>query len=263
MSEQSAGNNPPNLQRRVYDWLTPHEGGRAGHYVDWFILLLIAASVFAVTMETVGDWATRFAGAFHAFEVLSVMIFSVEYVGRLWTAPLDPEYRGGSVVGRLRYAARPLLVIDLLAILPFYLTALGGGLDLRFLRALRLIRVFRLTRYSKGVEAFTRVLKERQDKLIIATSANFLVLLIASSFMYYIEHSAQPEVFSSIPATLWWGVVTLTTVGYGDVVPVTALGQLVGALVAMLGIGMFAVPAALIATGFTAAAGLEEEGNGE
>lgn len=213
-------------------------------------------------METLPGWGTRFASAFHAFEIVSVAVFTVEYFGRLWTAPLDPDYRDGAVGGRLRYAARPLLVIDLLAIVPFYLTALGVALDLRFLRALRLIRVFRLTRYSKGAEAFMRVLKERQDKLVIAMSANFVVLLVASSIMYYIEHPAQPDVFSSIPATLWWGVVTLTTVGYGDVVPVTALGQLVGAVVAVLGIGMFAIPAALIATGFTAAA-IEDDGDGE
>ena len=264
MSDQSAGNGPPSFQRRVYDWLTPHEGGPAGRYVDWFILLLIAANVLAVMLETVPDWGTRFAGVFHAFELVSVAIFSVEYVGRLWTAPLDPKYRQDrAVVGRLRFAARPLLVIDLLAILPFYLVALGVTLDLRFLRALRLVRLFRLTRYSKGAEAFGRVLKDRQDKLVIATSANFLVLVIASSVMYYIEHPAQPDVFSSIPATLWWGVVTLTTVGYGDVVPATALGQLVGSVVAVLGIGMFAMPAALIATGFTAAAGMEEEGDGD
>lgn len=258
MSEQGAGDGPPSWQARVYDWLTPHEGGSTGRYIDLFILLLIAGNVLAVTLETIPDWAARFANTFQTFELVSVTIFTVEYVARLWTAPLDPEYRHGAVAGRLRYATRPMLVIDLLAILPFYLTALGVALDLRFLRALRLIRIFRLTRYSEGVKAFTAVLKERQDKLIIATSANFLVLLVASSVMYYIEHPAQPDVFSSIPATLWWGVVTLTTVGYGDVVPVTALGQLVGAIVAVLGIGMFAIPAALIATGFTAAADLED-----
>lgn len=150
-------------------------------------------------METVPGWGTRFASAFHVFEILSVAVFTVEYFGRLWTAPLDPDYRGGEVVGRLRYAARPLLVIDLLAILPFYLTALGVALDLRFLRALRLIRVFRLTRYSKGAEAFMRVLKERKDKLVIAMSANFIVLLVASSIMYYIEHPAQPDLVVGVP----------------------------------------------------------------
>lgn len=163
--------------------------------------------------------------------------------------------------GRLRFAMKFLVMIDLLAILPFYLAALGIGLDLRFLRALRLVRLFRmlkLARYSTALERFVEVLKDRREKLVIAFSANLVLLMVASSAMYLVEHPAQPDAFPSIPETMWWGVVTLTTVGYGDVVPETALGQLVGAVVAILGIGMFALPAALIATGFAAATGVED-----
>lgn len=239
--------------------LTPRAGGRSGRLVDWFIITLIAANVAAVSLETVAALQTRFGHVFFWFEVISVAVFSVEYLGRLWTA-VEADAYDRPVLGRLRFAAKPLLVIDLLAILPFYLAAAGVGLDLRFLRALRLIRVFRLfkvARYSQAIDDFVAVLKERREKLVIAMAANFLVLLVSSSLMYFIEHPAQPEVFSSIPATLWWGVVTLTTVGYGDVVPVTALGQFAGAIVAVLGIGMFAIPAALIATGFIDAVRLE------
>jgi len=252
------------LRVKTHDLFSPHEGGVWGRRVDWFILTLIAVNVLAITLETVGELEQRFATMFYVLEVVSVAIFTIEYVARVWSAiEEDPSRR--PVIGRLRYASRPLLIIDLVAILPFYLTALGVGLDLRFLRALRLMRVFRLFRvagYSEAVGAFIAVLRERKEKLVIAVTANLLLLLVASSIMYYVEHPAQPDTFNSIPATLWWGVATLTTVGYGDVVPVTVWGQLIGGVVAILGIGMFAIPAALIATGFVDAARLEGRASG-
>lgn len=247
-------------RRRVYELFEPHKGGRAGLFADWFILVLISANVVAVMLETVDPLFVRFRDVFHWFEVVSVGVFTVEYTARLWTA-VEVEGYGHPVTGRVRYAARFMMVIDLLAILPFYLTLIGVGLDLRFLRALRLLRLFRLlklARYSRAAEAFVAVLKDRREKLVIAVFANLILLVIASSAMYVVEHRAQPDVFPSIPETMWWGVITLTTVGYGDVVPVTRLGQLVGALVAVLGIGMFALPAALIATGFARATGVED-----
>ncbi len=247
-------------RERVYELFAPRRGGGAGRVVDWAILLLIAVNVLAVMLETVDPILERFGGFFHVLELVSVAVFTVEYVARIWSAVEEEGYER-PITGRLRYASRFLVVIDLLAILPFYLTALGVGVDLRFLRALRLVRLFRLiklARYSDALERFVEVLRERREKLVIAASANLMLLVVASSAMYIVEHPAQPEVFPSIPETMWWGVITLTTVGYGDVVPVTGLGQLVGAVVAVLGIGMFALPAALIATGFSAATGVEE-----
>lgn len=244
----------------MYDLLAPHQGGRLGILADTVILVLIAVNVVAVMLETVDPLYARFAVLFEWFEVVSVAIFTVEYAARLWTAVEEDRY-SKPITGRLRYAMTFFMLIDLLAILPFFLMALGVTLDLRFLRALRLLRVFRLFkmgRYSTAARTFVRVLNERKEKLVIAVSANLILLIVASSAMYIVEHEAQPDVFPSIPETLWWGVITLTTVGYGDVVPVTALGQLVGAVVAVLGIGMFALPAALIATGFSQATGVEE-----
>jgi voltage-gated potassium channel len=252
-------------RRRVYELFEPHLGGPVGRVVDWAILLLIAVNVTAVMLETVDPILDRFSETFHWFEVVSVAIFTVEYGARIWSAVEAAEYRH-PVRGRLRYALKFLVVIDLLAILPFYLAALGIGLDLRFLRAVRLLRLFRMlkmTRYSAAMDRFMEVLKDRREKLVIAFSSNLVLLMVASSAMYVIEHPAQPDAFPSIPETMWWGTITLTTVGYGDVVPVTPLGQLVGAVVAILGIGMFALPAALIATGFAAATGVEEVPEGE
>ncbi len=248
-------------RRRVYELFEPRLGGRAGRAVDWAILLLIAVNVTAVMLETVEPIFARYAQAFHWLEVVSVAIFTVEYAARIWSAVEAEEY-SAPIRGRVRFALKFLVLIDLLAILPFYLAALGVGLDLRFLRALRLVRLFRvlkLARYSDAMERFVEVLKDRREKLVIAFSANLVLLMVSSSVMYLVEHPAQPEAFPSIPETMWWGVITLTTVGYGDVVPETVLGQLVGAVVAILGIGMFALPAALIATGFASAAGVEDD----
>jgi len=249
----------------VYELFEPRLGGRAGRLVDWTILLLIAVNVTAVMLETVDPIFERFAEAFHWLEVVSVIIFTVEYVARIWSA-VEAAECSAPVRGRVRFALKFLVLIDLLAILPFYLAALGIGLDLRFLRALRLVRLFRmlkLARYSDAMERFIEVLNERREKLVITFAANLVLLMVASSAMYLVESPAQPDAFPSIPETMWWGVITLTTVGYGDVVPVTALGQLVGAVVAIRGIGMFALPAALIATGFAAATGVEDGPEGE
>lgn len=194
---------------------------------------------------------------FRAFEVFSVAVFTVEYVGRSWSAVAAPGYEG-PITGPLAFASRPLLIVDLLAILPSSLGALGVGADLRFLRALRLIRLlrlFKLARYSESMQAFAIVLRKKKPDLVITLFANVLLLIVASSVVYYVEHDVQPEAFSSIPQTTWWGIATLTTVGYDDVTPVTPLGQFFGTITAVLGIGLFALPASILASGFIEAAG--------
>lgn len=145
----------------------------------------------------------------------------------------------------------PLAMIDLFAILPFYLPMIIP-LDLRFIRAVRLFRLFRLFkigRYSKALSLLKKVLKDKKEELILIIFVVFLLLIIFSSLMYFIEKEAQPEAFSSIPEAMWWGIITLTTVGYGDVYPITPLGKILGALIAFLGIGMFALPAGILGSG--------------
>lgn len=228
-------------------------GGRLGFYVDYAIMLLIAANVVAVMLETVDPLFEAYGREFHWFEVLSVTIFTVEYVGRLWSAVEHPEYEG-VIRGRVRYALSPYMVIDLLAILPFFIGVVG---DFRFLRALRLIRflrLFKLARYSESMKLFVTAFRMKREELLITSFAGIVLLLVASSLMYFVEQPAQPEEFSSIPETLWWGVITLTTVGYGDVTPVTPAGQVLGAGVAVIGIGLFALPASILAAGFVEAA---------
>lgn len=236
----------------TYNAFTPHEGGTVGFVIDWGIMLLIAINISAVMLETVESLAAQHTQFFLLIEIVSVAVFTTEYIGRIWSAVQNPDYEG-MISGRLDFAARPLVIVDLLAILPFYIASMIGIGDLRVLRVLRLFRVLRLlkiTRYSESLLAFVEVLHRKKTDLAIAGIANLSILIIASSVMYYIEHSVQPEAFSSIPATLWWGAVTLTTVGYGNISPITPLGKFVGALIAVLGIGLFALPASILASGF-------------
>lgn len=250
------------VRRWTWELFEPDLGGKLGYYTDWFIMTLIAANVAAVILETVDVLAATYSSFFYYFELFSVVVFTTEYVGRIWAAVDNPAYEG-PITGRLEFASRPLLIVDFLAILPFYLTAVGVNADLRFLRALRLIRLFRLlklARYSTAMQSFGLVIEEKKEKLILAFSANLLLLVLSSSVMYYVENPYQPEAFSSIPQAFWWGVATLTTVGYGDVHPITPLGQFVGAIVAMLGIGLFALPASILASGFIEQAEPDDDG---
>lgn len=236
---------------RVNALFTPQRGGALGYFVDWFIMLLIAANVVAVALETVDPLYAEYESFFYWFEVVSVAIFSIEYVGRLWACTAR-EAHSHSIFGRLDFAKRPMILIDLLAILPFFLGPLLPA-DLRFLRALRLFRFFRLfklARYSESMLAFSHVLHRKKADLVVAFSVTLILLIVTSSLMYFVETAAQPDEFGSIPETLWWGVITLTTVGYGDVTPVTPLGRLFGGIVAMLGIGLFGLPASILASGF-------------
>lgn len=212
-------------------------------------MALILLSIVAIVLQTVDPVAARYGTVFTHFERVTVAVFTLEYLGRLWSITTAEKYRH-PVTGRLRYAATPYMLIDLLAILPFYL---GGVVDLRFIRVLRLLRVFRVmkvARYSNALQTIGAVLRKKRPDLVITVVVTSMLLVLTSSAMYYVEHAAQPDVFSSIPATFWWGFVTLTTVGYGDVFPVTPLGRVLAGLSAFLGVGLFALPASILASGF-------------
>ncbi|HOA74147.1 MAG TPA: ion transporter [Phycisphaerae bacterium] len=218
--------------------------------IDLLLLMLIISNVAAVMLETV-DWiAVAWRSWFRAFELLSVTVFTLEYVLRVWSATADPRF-AKPITGRIRFAVQPLLIIDLLAFLPFYLAAVP--LDLRTLRALRLLRLARtlkIGRYSESLQSLGRVFVAKREELFTTLLAGLVLLVVASTLIYYVERDRQPETFSSIPAVMWWGVATLTTVGYGDMYPETVLGRVIGAAVAVLGIGLFAVPAGILGSGF-------------
>jgi voltage-gated potassium channel len=238
-------------KRRIWEILevaTP--GDKASGYFDLLIQSLIVLNVIAVLAETVEPWGTQYAKLFVNFEIVSVVIFTVEYLLRIISCTSDPRFRP-RVLGRLHFASTPLALIDLLAILPFYLPFLG--FDLRVLRALRLFRLARigkLGRYSESLRTLGRVVVAKKEELIVTLSILSLLLILASSVMYFVEHEAQPTVFSSIPAAMWWAVATLTTVGYGDTYPVTIAGKAIASVISILGIGMFALPTGILGAAF-------------
>jgi len=176
------------------------------------------------------------------------MIFTIEYLLRVWSCTEEKKYHS-PFLGRLLFILTPLALIDLVAILPFYIPMMTN-VDLRFLRALRLFRIFKMTRYSSRFRIFMNVLRDKKEEIFISAMLVVLLLVISASLMYYVENKVQPEEFSSIPEAMWWAVVTLTTVGYGEVVPATPFGRVLAGLVAVLGISLFAIPAGIIASGF-------------
>ena len=239
------------MKKRVWEILdVAKPGDRASRAFDLFILSLIGLNVVALVLGTVRPVYEVAPALFNGFELFSVAVFTVEYLLRVWSCTASPRF-SSPLRGRLRFAVTPLALIDLCAILPFYLPFLG--IDLRFVRAVRLTRLFRVmkvARYSEAIRTFGRVFAAKKEELLISVFVMSLLLLFASSVAYFAENEAQPNKFSSIPAAMWWAVSTLTTVGYGDVCPVTALGKVVAAIVAVLGIGMFALPTAILGAGF-------------
>ncbi len=210
---------------------------------------LILVNVLAVVLETVGSIQVRFAGLFTWLEIASIGVFTVEYLARLIAAGAEHRFSG---LGRIRWVFTPMALVDLMAILPAYLPMILGA-DLRVLRAVRLFRVFRILkigRYSNAVQSLGRALTASAAEIAVLVFALLIVLVLASSLVYYAERAAQPDAFSSIPAAAWWGIATVTTVGYGDVAPVTFAGRLAAAIVAVLGIGMFALPAGVLGSAF-------------
>jgi voltage-gated potassium channel len=226
-------------------------GDVASQVFDATLVALIILNVVAICLETVSSIAAGHDRYFRAFETFSVVAFSIEYVLRVWAAVEEPRF-ARPLIGRLKFMATPMAIIDLLAVAPFYIPAILP-VDLRVLRTLRLLRIVRLLklgRYSKAMQTIGHVLHAKRQELLMTAFVVLILLLIGSAGVYHAEHAVQPEAFSSIPATLWWGITTLSTVGYGDVVPVTPLGKLIGAMVALLGIGMFALPAGILGSAF-------------
>ena len=224
---------------------------RVAKMFDIFLMALILLNAAAIIMETVDSIHDHFQVYFKYFEYFSVMVFSIEYLGRVWTCTYFRKYRN-PVTGRLKFMLSFLPLVDLLAILPFYLPLLIGvdGRVLRLLRLFRIIRIFKMGRYSRAFNMISAVVSKRKEYLLVTLTIVILMLVMASSLMYYVENEAQPDVFSSIPETMWWGVATITTVGYGDVYPITPLGKVLGSIIAILGVGIFALPAGIIASGF-------------
>lgn len=218
--------------------------------VDALLVALICINVLAVILETVPELYADYGPLFGVIELVSVAIFTVEYLVRLWVAPEHMPYSGMPPGrARLKYALTPYAIIDLMAVLPFFLSFLVPW-DLRLIRVFRLIRFFKLARYSTGLRSLGRAVQSEWRALAACLIIMTGLILVAGTLMFAAERNAQPEVFGTIPHALWWAVVTLTTVGYGDVVPITVGGRMLGGVVMLFGLAMFALPLGIVATAF-------------
>ena len=240
------------LRKFLYRILETSAGKRRGISLIFNLLLItiITLNSIAIVLHTVPEYNQRFAHLFYDFEVFSVGFFTIEYLLRVWVCVENEKYHH-PFWGRLRYIFSTAALIDLLAIFPFYFSLFATDLAIvRILRLFRIFRLFRISRYSHAFRMIQNVVAEKKEELILSTILVIFMLIIVSSVMYYVEHTAQPGKFSSIPATMWWGVTAMTTVGYGDIHPITPLGKLLGGITAIIGIGLFALPTGILVSGF-------------
>ncbi len=239
------------LIQRVWQILdVAPENDRVSQVESIFMFCLILLNAASIVLETVQPIKERYSLWFEILETVSVGLFTLEYLGRLWSCVVLPQY-ASPLMGRLRFALTPGSLIDLISILPFYLSFVT--LDLRILWTLRFLRLFRLlklTRYSLAVSLLGGTIRSRRAELLATGLLMSLVLIIASTLMFFAEHEAQPDKFPDIPTAMWWAVITLTTIGYGDVFPITAIGKVIGGFIAIVGIGFVALPTGIISVGF-------------
>lgn len=249
------------IKKRVFEIINKAEDGdRASQIFDWSIMALIALSIISIILESFAGIYERWHSVFQVFEVITVVVFTAEYFLRIWTADLlYPE----SKHPRLKYIFSVMAIIDLLAILPFYVPFISA--DLRFLRMMRLfrlfrlLRVFKLGRYFEALQIIVKVIKTSGPQLIMSVAICFFVMLFSAIIMYTVENPVQPEQFPNVISSLWWAICTLTTVGYGDVYPITHIGRLFASVISLVGIGIIAIPTGIIAAGFNQVISREKE----
>ncbi|MGA9212748.1 ion transporter [Kaistella sp.] len=233
------------FKKKVYDFIN------SNLWFQKFIYTLIIFNVLSLILASYKEIFAQFQSFFEIFEFFSVTIFSIEYVLRFWTADLNFE-KGTGFSKRFKFSLSTYGLIDLIAILPFYLPLIFP-FDLRVLRILRLfrlLRIFKLGRLSKSLQTIVSVLKDSRSELSLTLFVAFILLILSSTLMFYVENDAQPDKFENIGQSLWWSVATLTTVGYGDIYPITPLGKLLSSIIAIIGIGVLALPTGIISSAF-------------
>lgn len=240
------------IKKRIFEIIEKaKDSDKLSKAFDYTILVLIILTVVAVILESYENLSRQYTYEFEVFEIISVTIFTIEYLLRVWTADIKyPNY--SKFMSRVRFGFSFMALIDLFAILPFYLPVLLP-FDLRFLRVVRLTRLFRifkLNRYSRALNLISKVMKDKKEELFATVFIMFFIILISSTLIYYIEYEVQPEAFPNVIASFWWSIATLTTVGYGDVYPITGLGKILASVIAISGIGLVALPTGIISSGF-------------
>ena len=241
------------LQRRVWEIVSvANPGDRASRVFDLTVVVTIIVSITGLVFQTVQSFYEVASQLFKVVEYVTIVVFAGEYFLRIWSCVAETSYSSGVLRGRLRFMITPLALVDLLAVVPSLLPFVG--FDMRFIRAVwlfRLVRIAKLGRYSLALKMFERMIKQKKEELVTSMGALFILLLLSASCMYFAENKIQPQHFGSIPETMWWSIITVTTIGYGDVFPITILGKLITFVTAILGIGIAAVTTGVVASAFT------------
>ena len=240
------------FRQKVFALLHPTPtSGPLHRYIDHLIILSVLVSVLSIIFETIPEVQALFGPEFKLLEVITVSIFSIEYLGRVYSCCELPQYEH-PIQGRLRYMTTVSALIDLLAISPFFLDmVLDKNFDLRFLRVFRLSRLLKLTRYTGTLNTLFKAVQREHRVLLASAFMMMLLVILTASLGFELEHDAQPDKFESIPASMYWAVITLASVGYGDISPITPLGRAMTVVISLIGIGIFAIPAGLMASAFT------------
>ena len=241
-----------NLRTRCWEILEPgKEKDKLSKKIDFFLLILISLNVLSVILETVDSLFQEYKNFFLYFEIFSVTIFTIEYFLRIWSCVTEKKFGKKNYLKRIKFVFTFSAIIDLIAILPSLIAIIYPSVDLRFIRALRIVRLLKFSRYSSSINSLLSVLWDQRKSFAAAFFILFIAIIIASSGMYLVEKDVQPDKFGSIPDAMWWAVVTLTTVGYGDVSPVTSVGRIFGSVIIILGIGTVALPSGILAAAFS------------
>ena len=243
------------LQANVLRILEPARlGDRTSKIWDLSLFGLVVLNLIAVALESVPTLQINYGSWFYSFEIFSVIVFTDEYVARVWSAPAKRDHENGEtgLKARMRYVFSFYGLIDLVAILPFYIQAFFPGLDLRVLRALRLLRILKLNHYNSALDDLFGAIIEEKKSFLTTLYIFSVAFVLSSSLIYYAEHKVQPEDFRSIPDAMYWSIITLTTVGYGDVSPITVFGKSIAAITAIFGVVVVALLTGIVANSFNA-----------
>ena len=240
-----------NIKKRTSELLSKANiSDKPSQYVDTALFILILLNITAVCLESIKDIGNKYEKSFYYFEMFSVFIFGIEYLLRVWSAPAREDLgEGSSFIKRLKYIFSFTGLIDFVAIIPSIITYFGG-LDLRWLRVLRLLRLLKISNYSSAIEDFFSAIMADWRSFTAALYLVLVALFLSSALMYIAENESQPDKFSSIPETMWWSLITLTTVGYGDVSPITPFGKIIGAFTAIMGVCTVALLTGIVASAF-------------
>jgi voltage-gated potassium channel len=240
-----------NIKKRTSELLSKANiSDKPSQYVDTALFILILLNITAVCLESIKDIGNKYEKSFYYFEMFSVFIFGIEYLLRVWSAPAREDLgEGSSFIKRLKYIFSFTGLIDFVAIIPSIITYFGG-LDLRWLRVLRLLRLLKISNYSSAIEDFFSAIMADWRSFSAALYLVLVALFLSSALMYLAENESQPDKFSSIPETMWWSLITLTTVGYGDVSPITPFGKIIGAFTAIMGVCTVALLTGIVASAF-------------